>query len=79
MTVDLSRVIALAHKPEVTLDHVRSTSLTFLARRHSPGVRYRIADSFASRPGSGQLNVLQVVGSKGGQWMCRRAADTSLR
>jgi hypothetical protein len=50
MTVNLGRVIALAYAPEVTLDHVRRTSLTFLARRHSPAVRYRIPDSFAIRP-----------------------------
>ena len=50
MTVNLSRVITLAYTSKVTLDHVRRTSLTFLAGRHSAAVRYRIPDSFAIRP-----------------------------
>src|SRR5262249_49395453 len=36
MTVDLSRVIALSNKPKVALDHVRCTSLAFLARHPLP-------------------------------------------
>lgn len=36
MPVDLGRVIALANKPKVALDHVRRTSLAFLARHALP-------------------------------------------